>query len=106
MAAVAKGVALSFGLVTASVSVHNAIEKVKSSNVLVCANGHDPIQIRMPRVCETWREVAYADIRKAAPVEGGLVLLDAEDVTNARSDAEVFKQRATITPHQGRQALP
>jgi non-homologous end joining protein Ku len=109
MAAVAKGVALSFGLVTASVSVHNAIEKVKSGNVLVCANGHEPRQIRMPRVCDEivtvdgkdqpHGEVEYKDIKKAVPVAGGLVVLNDADLANVRSDGEAFKKRAPLTAH-------
>lgn len=104
MANVASNVALSFGLITASVSVQAALDpKTKTGNVMVCDAGHEPLQIRQPRVCDQCGEVPFQQLKKARPVDGGLVLLEKEDLAEAASDATAFKKRAGVTAHPAEQ---
>jgi len=101
MANVASGVALSFGLITASVSIQAALEaKAKTGNVMVCDTGHPPHQIRAPRVCDECNgEVPYQQLKKARPVDGGLVVLEREEIEQASVDATKFKKKAGVTAH-------
>lgn len=103
---VAKGVALSLGLLTASVKLSAAVASKPRSeaNVMVCDTGHAARQIRAPRVCdECGGEVPFQQLKKARPVEGGLVVLDDEDLAELKKDAERFKARASITAHPAEQ---
>lgn len=116
MAALKKGVAFSVGLVTANCSINGAVE-AKTSNVTVCcgpdpANPHDPIRIQQVRKCSTCQakdeaagvtsgagEVAYTQLKKAREVGDGLVLLEADELVEAKGDADAYKTRAALTPH-------
>lgn len=102
MAALKKGVAFSVGLVTANCSINGAVEKA-AGNVTVCcgddANPHDPQRISQVRRCADCGDVAYTQLKKAREVGDGLVLLEAEEIIEAKSDAEAFKTRAAMTPH-------
>lgn len=100
MSALKKGVAFSVGLVTASCSINGAVEKA-ASNVTVCtANGtHDPQRISQRNVCPTCDEVAFHTLQKARPVGDGLVLLTAEEITEAKGDADRYKTAVALTPH-------
>ena len=113
MAALAK-ISLSFGLINAGVSVHNALEP-KVSNKSVCtgsiptvdAHGvtgvtgdHAPRKINQVQRCTTCAEnVPYAEIKKAREVPGGFVLLDVEEIKGAKADNEKHKKLASLTPH-------
>lgn len=105
MAAVAKGVMLSLGLITTSVSVHSALEPKTSSNKQVCVGigkDHTPALIRHTNTCADCGEVPYDQIRKAREVSGGLVLIEAEDVEKAKGTPEEIKKaklRMAMTPH-------
>lgn len=104
MAAVARGVALSLGLVTASVSVHSAIESNKTQNKNCCAGApgaeHDPTPISQVNRCATCsRDVPYGEIVKAHPVGDGFVVLEAEEIVEAKQDATALKKVAALTPH-------
>ena len=104
MAAVAKGVALSLGLVTASVSVHSAIESSKTGNKNCCAGSplapHDLTPISQVNRCGTCNsDVSYVDIVKAHPVGDGFVRIEAEEITEAKQDATALKKIAALTPH-------
>lgn len=103
MAAIAKGVAASFGLVTCSVSLHGAVEKAEGNKTVCCGNAatgeHDPILISQVRKCSTCGEVGYADLKKAREVGGGLVLLENDEIAEAKQDATAFKKQMAMTPH-------
>lgn len=104
MAAVAKGVALSLGLVTASVSIHSAIESSKTGNKSCCAGPpgaeHDLTPIGQVNRCSTCnRDVPYGDIVKAHPVGDGFVRIEAEEIVEAKQDATALKKVASLTPH-------
>jgi non-homologous end joining protein Ku len=104
MAAVAKGVALSLGLVTASVSVHSAVESSKTGNKNCCAGApgseHDLTPISQVSRCGTCdRDVPYTEIVKAHPVGDGFVRIEAEEIVEAKQDATALKKVASITPH-------
>lgn len=120
MAALAKGVSLSFGLINASVSVHNALE-AKVSNTSVCTgtrgHTHTATKIAQRRQCaecvahqkanrtpeidalDMLGEVAYEDVKKAREVAGGYVVFDDAEIKGARVDAEKHKKLASLTPH-------
>lgn len=104
MAAIAKGVALSFQLITATVSVHSALEP-KISNTSACGGvtgkaAHKLTKIQQRRYCETCdTDVPYTEVRKAREVGGELVDLSAEEIKAAKSDADAFKKLAALTPH-------
>ena len=100
--ALAKGVSLSFELITASVAVHSALEdKPKNKSVCVGTNGaaHAPIKINQVRHCADCGEVPYAEVKKAREVAGGFVLLEAEEIKEAKADAEKYKKLASLTKH-------
>ena len=97
---VASGVALNLGLISTSVTLFSALDKTASGNVLVCDNGHPAARIRAPHVCDTCKgEVPVAQLKKARLVEGGLVVLDAEDLVRLNAGAEAHKKKATVTAH-------
>lgn len=103
---VAKGVALSLGLLTASVKLSSAVasKPQSESNVTVCDTGHPARRIRAPRVCdECGGEVPFQQLKRARPVEGGLVVLEEEDLAELKEDVERFKARAAITAHPAEQ---
>ncbi len=102
---VAKGVALTFGLISASVRMSAALEgkAAGTSNVLVCTTGHDAKQISQPRMCPECGEVPYQQLKKARPVEGGLVVLEREEIEAAQADATKFKSKAAVTAHPAEQ---
>lgn len=104
MAALSKGVALSFGLVTASVSVHGAIEaKQASGNVLVCDAGHDPVKITQPRTCEHCGPIPFQQAKRAVPTEGGFVVLSDEDLTSVKAAASELTKRAALAAYPAEQ---
>jgi non-homologous end joining protein Ku len=103
MAAVAKGVALSLGLVTASVSIYSAIEPTKTGNKNCCVGTagaeHDPTPISQVNRCATCdRDVPYGDIVKAHPVGDGFVVLEDTDIESAKADATAMKKVAAMAP--------
>lgn len=100
MSTIAKGVNLNFGLITAAVSVKSALQpKAKTGNVQVCDTGHDPIQVRQPRTCDECGQIAFQQIKTARPVEGGFVILDANDKAAVKEFAAGLKKRAELTVH-------
>ena len=103
MAAIAKGVSLSWGLINASVAVHNALEP-KISNTSACGgvNGtpHELTKIQQKRYCETCAtEVPYTEIKKAREVGGKLIELVADEIKAAKGDTDQYKKLATLTAH-------
>lgn len=103
MAALKKGVAFSVGLVTANCSINGAVEKA-AGNVTVCcgtdpAKPHDPQRISQVRRCTECGDVAYTALKKAREVADGLVLLEDDEIKEAKADADAFKTRAAMTPH-------
>lgn len=104
MAAVAKGVALSLGLVTASVTVNTAVESSRTGNKNCCAGPagtpHDPTPVSQVNRCTTCdRDVPYGEIVKAHPVGDGFVILEAEEIVEAKQDATALKKLMSLTPH-------
>lgn len=102
---VATGVALSLGLITASVSVQSARPpKTRGTgNVMVCDAGHDAAQITQPPTCPDCGPVPYQQLKKARPVDGGLVVLEAEEISEAAVDVLKYKKRAAVTAHPAEQ---
>jgi|GEM_PF-6795574 len=102
---VASGVALNFGLISASVSMFSAVESRPKSatNVTVCDTGHEAVQIRQPRVCPHCGEVPYQQLKKARPVDGGLVVLNEEDEKVLTEVSAEFKKRANVLAHPAEQ---
>lgn len=101
MAALKKGVAFSVGLVTASCSINGAVEKA-AGNVTVCCGSltpHDPSRISQVNRCSTCGDVSYTSLQKAREVGDGLVLLTAEEITEAKGDADKYKTQVALTPH-------
>lgn len=104
MSALRKGVALSFGLMAANVSVHSAIEKSKSGNKNCCegVQGKDPhplqpiSSVNRCLVCQD--DVPYGEIVKGREVEGGFVKVEAEEIVEASVDAVALKKRTALTP--------
>lgn len=112
MAAIASGVALSFGLIATSVKVEAAALTAKKTagNVTVCDTGHPPAKIRQPRVCDACAtihdssgEIPFQQTKKARPVEGGFVVLKAEEIAEASEDVTRFKKKAAVTAHPAEQ---
>lgn len=101
--AYAKGVALSFGLLACTVSVHNALDKAKSGNKLICTGtndkAHTASQVTQANKCATCGEIGYTQIKKGRPVEGGFVVITAEESTQAASDAMLGKRVSALTAH-------
>lgn len=102
---IASGVALQFGLISASVSMTSALDKAAatSGNVQVCDAGHDARRISQPKVCPECGEVPFQQLKKARPVEGGLVVLEEEDLVELSKDAERFKKAASVSAHPAEQ---
>lgn len=106
MAAVAKSVALSFGLMSADVSVHNALDTAASSgNKIVCTgfgehDPHDPLPISQLVHCRACDDtVPYTDLKRARPVGDGFVLITAEEVAEAKTDVDKLKRATSVTAH-------
>jgi len=92
------------GLISASVSMFAALDKPRASgNVMVCDLDHEPTQIRQPRVCPTHGEVPFQQLKKARPVDDGLVVLEAEDLDVLAEVANRFKKKADVTVHPAEQ---
>ena len=102
---VASGVALNFGLISSSVSMFSAVESRPKSaaNVIVCDVGHEATQVRQPRMCPHCGEVPYQQLKKARPVDGGLVVLTEEDEKVATEISAEFKKRANVLAHPAEQ---
>lgn len=103
---IASGVALNFGLISTAVSMFSAVDKsTGSGNVLVCdGNGnHDATRIRQPHTCASCGEVPSQQLKKARPVEGGLVILTEEDLSVLNETAVQFKKKASVTAHPAAQ---
>lgn len=103
MAALKKGVAFSVGLVTVSCSINGATEKA-AGNVTVCcgtdpAKPHDPQRISQVRRCADCGDVPYTALKKAREVPTGLVLLEDDEIVEAKGDAEKYKTQVALTPH-------
>ena len=97
---VASGVALSFGLISTAVDLTSALDKVSGTgNVRVCDTGHPATRIRQPQMCPECGEIPYQQLKSARPVEGGLVVLEADDLQQVRGDAAEFKKKATVSAH-------
>lgn len=98
---VAKGVALTLGVISASVSMQSgSIAKAKTGNVMVCDTGHEATQINQQIYCPGCEAViAYQQQKKARPVDGGLVVLEAEDLAAVAVDATKHKKTASMTAH-------
>lgn len=107
MAAVAKNVTLSFGLLSCNVTVTSAIEpKPTNKNVCTGTNGHaehPPVPLAQKLHCPLCGEVPYQGVRKAREVAGGLVLLEAAEMAAAKGDPSALKKRAAMTPHPSSQ---
>lgn len=106
MAAVAKGVALRLGVITTSVSMHSAVESKKkaSGNVMVCDTGHTAERISQQYFCPGCNDtVPYQQLKKAAQVDGGLAVLEAEDLAEAAVDVDKHKKEASVTAHPAEQ---
>jgi non-homologous end joining protein Ku len=112
MNAIAKGVSLNLGgLLISSVTVNSALEpKVASGNVRVCDAGHPPTQVRAPNVCsecarihDSFGEVPFQQLKIARPIDGGLVVLEKDELAEAKVDAEAFKKDAQVTAHPAEQ---
>lgn len=96
---IAKGVALSLGLLNASVSMSRATDtREVESNVLVCQNEHPAKRIRQPRTCDECGEVALGSLAKARKVEGGLVVIPPELLETVTAGPEQTK-RAEVAVH-------
>jgi non-homologous end joining protein Ku len=105
--AVSSGVALSFGLITSSVSVFSAVE-ARKSNVTVCTGlvaEHAPIKLKQSMNCECCGVVPYDRQRKAREVPEGLVLLTADDLREVTADAAEFKKKIAVRPHPAENVL-
>lgn len=101
---VASGVALSFGLISTAVDLTSALDKVSGTgNVRVCDTGHPATRITQPVTCPECGPIPYQQLKTARPVEGGLVVLEAEDLKEVRGDADAFKKKATISAHPAEQ---
>lgn len=103
MATVRKNVALSFSLLTATVNVLSALVP-KERNVTVCTGAgghpaHDPVRIRQENQCSQCGTVAFHELQKAREVSDGLILLTADDITEAAVDATQWKAKMSLTPH-------
>lgn len=106
MAAIASKVALTFGLVTINVAVHNALDKPKSGNKLVCTGTgkeHPLSLIRQVHTCAECGEVPYTALKRARPVADGLVLLEDEEIAEARTDSLATKTATALSPHPSEQ---
>lgn len=103
---VAKGVALRLGVIVASVSMQSAVDSKKkaSGNVLVCDTGHPAERPSQQMFCPGCSEVVpYQQLKKAAQVDGGLVVLEAEDLAEASVDIVKHKKEASVTAHPAEQ---
>lgn len=103
MGTVRRNVALSFGLLTATVNVVSALQP-KPRNVTVCtgASGkpeHDPVRIRQKNTCAECGDIEYHEIKKAREVPDGLVLLTDEDRAELATTNDEFKLAVKMTPH-------
>jgi non-homologous end joining protein Ku len=103
MGTVRKNVAVSFGLLTASVNVLSAIAP-KPKNVTVCTGAggkpaHAPARIRQQTQCPECGPIEYHEIKKAREVPDGLVLLTDEDRADLAVANDEFKLAVKMTPH-------
>lgn len=109
MAALKKGVSVSVGLVTASVSLYGAVEKAAGNTTVCCgdipqATGkstaeHDPIPLAQVKRCSTCGDVPYDKVQKARRVGEGLVLLNGTEIADAKVDATKYLSAMACTPH-------
>ncbi len=98
---VASGVTMSLGLLTCMVSMTSAVEP-KTSNTNVCTGvekEHDVTKIQSRNHCAVCGEVPYSEIKKARAVGDGYVLLTAEELADATTDATRYKKAAALTAH-------
>jgi len=103
MGTIRKNVAVSFGLLTATVNVLSAITP-KPRNVTVCTGaggkpGHAPARIRQSTNCPECGPIEYHEIKKAREVPEGLVLLTDEDRADLAVTNDEFKLSVKMTPH-------
>ncbi len=103
MAALAKGVALTFGLVSCPVSVYNALDKAVSGNKQVCTGPageeHAVALVTQANTCASCGTVPYTQIKKGRPVDGGYVIITEAEATEASAEASIWKRRSDLTAH-------
>lgn len=103
MGTVRKNVAVSFGLLTATVNVLSAIAP-KPKNVTVCTGAggkadHPPARLRQQIQCPECGPIEYHEVKKAREVPDGLVLLTDEDRADLAVANDEFKLAVKMTPH-------
>jgi DNA end-binding protein Ku len=103
MASVAKGVALSVGLIGVTIRVESAVNKAESFTTLCVGQSgkaHDPTPIKMPRKCESCGEIAdYSTLAKGRKSSDGYVVVTADEVAALKVDDERYKKSISLVPH-------
>lgn len=104
MATVASMRMLAVGPVQFPVDVLSVVPSPQSLKNVCCGtpdNEHEPTGVRQPKVCQFCGEVEQSNLRKAAKVAGGYVLIDPE--AQAAVSEKIDTKKIVLKVHQAEQ---